>query len=240
VVRTIAREADLAQATIVIVTARDEADTVGATLDALHDAFPGAPVVLADDGSRDGTPAIARAHGARVVGDGRRRGKGGAATVAARVGLELAGESAIYVLCDADLGVSARLLVELRDAVADGRADLAVAAFEHRIGGGFGVARGFARWMLARRCGVELSAPISGQRALTGASLAALLPFAPRFGMEVAMTIDALRRGDRLVEVPIDLAHRATGRSLAGFVHRARQLTDFAEVYVRRRSPKRG
>jgi hypothetical protein len=65
--------------------------------------------------------------------------------------------------------------------------------------------------------------------------LRALLPFAPRFGMETAMNIDAARAGFRIAEVDLNLAHRATGRTLGGFVHRARQLADFLAVYLRRR-----
>ena len=37
----------------VIVTARNEADRLGATLDALAESFPGARVIVADDGSTD-------------------------------------------------------------------------------------------------------------------------------------------------------------------------------------------
>jgi len=49
------------------------------------------------------------------------------------------------------------------------------------------------------------------------------------------MTIDAVRAGYRLRECELDLEHRATGRSPAGFVHRARQLLDFARAYRARR-----
>ena len=83
--------------------------------------------------------------------------------------------------------------------------------------------------------GLELRAPISGQRAMRGATLARLLPFANGFGVETAMTIDAARAGLRVGEVEIDLEHRATGRNAAGFIHRGRQLVDFAKVYVSRR-----
>jgi hypothetical protein len=82
---------------------------------------------------------------------------------------------------------------------------------------------------------VELRAPISGQRALRGGLLPALLPFAPRFGMETAMNIDAARAGYRIAEVELDLEHRATGKTVRGFLHRVRQLVDFAAVYLDRR-----
>src|SRR5436305_8396881 len=98
--------------TIVILTARDEADRLGATLDALARAFPGAPVVLGDDGSRDATAAVARARGAEVVA-GRARGKGGTATLAARRALELGAADTVYVLCAGDLGETAVELAEL-------------------------------------------------------------------------------------------------------------------------------
>src|SRR4051794_41549484 len=38
------------------------------------------------------------------------------------------------------------------------------------------------------------------------------LPFAPGFGIETGMTIDAIRAGLNVVEIEIDLQHRATGR----------------------------
>jgi hypothetical protein len=57
--------------------------------------------------------------------------------------------------------------------------------------------------------------------------------------METAMNIDAARAGFRVGEVELALAHRATGRTLGGFAHRARQLGDFLLVYVSRRRGRR-
>jgi len=62
-----------------------------------------------------------------------------------------------------------------------------------------------------------------------------LLPFAARFGMEMGMTVDAVRAGLRLGEVEVDVAHRATGRNPTGFLHRGRQLADFVLLYLDRR-----
>jgi hypothetical protein len=62
-----------------------------------------------------------------------------------------------------------------------------------------------------------------------------VLPFAHGFGMEVGMTIDAVRAGHRVVEIELDLAHRASGRTLGGFAHRARQLRDSMRAYRARR-----
>ena len=40
------------------------------------------------------------------------------------------------------------------------------------------------------------------------------------------MTIDAVQAGLRVVELALPLRHRATGRDLAGFAHRGRQLAE--------------
>jgi glycosyltransferase involved in cell wall biosynthesis len=219
----------------VIVAARNEADRIGATLAALRGALPGAALWVADDASSDGTAEAAMAAGAQVVSRGRPHGKG--ANVGAAAGAALSGEPVpeLVLLCDGDLGESAARLTALVEAVERGECDLAVAAFSRRVGGGFGVALGFARWAIRRRCGLETRASISGQRAMRTEVLRSVLPFARGYGMEVGMTIDAVRAGYRLGEYELDLSHRATGRSLSGFAHRGRQLADFTRVYLSRR-----
>ncbi len=158
-------------------------------------------------------------------------------TKAAReaLGARPGGPEDVIVLCDGDLGESAGQLGALAAAVAERRADLAVAIFARSVGGGFGLALGFAAWAIRRRCGLRTRAPISGQRALNRATLERVLPFAGGYGMEIAMTVEAVRGGARVMEIELDLSHRATGRTLAGFAHRGRQLLDFARVYALRR-----
>jgi glycosyltransferase involved in cell wall biosynthesis len=222
---------------IVIVSAYDEADRLPDTLAALRDAFPAARVLVADDGSRDATPHVALQAGVELVRSPRTVGKGGATTLAAERALAaaLAPDDPVVVLCDGDLGESARELPALAEAVRAGDLDLAIARFRVKVGGGFGFAVNFSRWATRRLSGLELAAPISGQRAMRGEVLAAVVPFAARFGMETAMNVDAARAGYRVGEVELDLSHRATGKTWRGFVHRARQLADFALVYLNRR-----
>ncbi|HEX8689944.1 MAG TPA: glycosyltransferase [Solirubrobacterales bacterium] len=219
----------------IIVAARNEADRIAATVAALRDALPRAAIWVADDASTDGTAEAALAAGAQVVSRGRPHGKG--ANVSAAAEAALSGEPAprTVLLCDGDLGDSAARLAPLVDAVERGECDLAVAAFSRRVGGGFGIALGSARRAIRGLCGLETAAPISGQRAMRAEVLRATLPFARGYGMEVGMTVDAVRAGYRLREYELDLSHRATGRSLGGFVHRARQLLDFTRVYLSRR-----
>jgi glycosyltransferase involved in cell wall biosynthesis len=223
-------------AVAVIVAARNEADRIGKTLAALREALPGAALWVADDASTDGTAEAAMSAGAQVVSRGRPHGKGANVGAGAEAALSAGPPPELVLLCDGDLDASAAQLVPLLAAVERGECDLAVAAFSRRVGGGFGVALGFARWAIRRRCGLETDAPISGQRAMRTEVLRAVLPFAHGYGMEVGMTIDAVRAGYRLREYEFDLSHRATGRSFAGFVHRARQLADFARAYAARGS----
>jgi glycosyltransferase involved in cell wall biosynthesis len=219
----------------VVVAARDEADRIGETVAALRGAFPAATIWVADDASRDATAELARAAGARVVGRERSRGKGANATAAVEAALGAEPAPRWVLLCDGDLGGSAARLARLVAAVETGECDLAVASFSRRVGGGFGLALGFAHWAIRRLCGAETTAPISGQRAMRVEALRATLPFAAGFGMEIGITVDAVRAGHSLREYELDLEHRASGRTAAGFRHRGVQLRDFLRAYAARR-----
>lgn len=223
---------------IIIVTAYREAPRIAASLDALAATFPGARIVVADDHSDDGTDEAVRAHGgAELVRAPRNLGKGGAATLAAERVLPacVVPDPPTVLLCDGDLGESAAALTGLVDAVTAGTYDLAVAVFARKVGGGFGFAVGYAHDAIERLTGLDLRAPISGQRAMRGEVLAHVVPFAPRFGMEIGMTVDAHRAGFAVGEVELELTHRATGRTWRGFLHRGRQLRDFVAVDRSRR-----
>lgn len=218
-----------------IVAARNEADRVAGTVAALRGAFPGASIWVADDASTDGTAEAAMAAGAQVVSRGRPHGKGVNVTAAAEAALGEGEPPQLVLLCDGDLGDSAARLTPLLAAVEAGECDLAVAAFTQRVGGGFGLALRFARWAIRRLCGFEAHAPISGQRAMRVEVLRATLPFTRGYGMEIGMTVDAVRAGYLISEYELELSHRATGRSLVGFAHRGRQLLDFVRAYFSRR-----
>lgn len=224
----------------VIVAARNEADRVGETVAALRSTFPGATVWVADDASEDGTAEVAMAAGAQVVSRGRPHGKGANVTAAAEAMLSDGPPPPLVLLCDGDLGDTAARLSPLVTAVESGECDLAVAAFANRVGGGFGLALSFAHWAIKRLSGFDAETPISGQRAMRVEVLRATLPFARGFGMEIGMTVDAVRAGYRVGEYELDLTHRATGRSFRGFLHRGRQLLDFVRAYrVRARGRSR-
>jgi hypothetical protein len=197
----------------ILVAARDEEERIGATVAALRKDFPDAEVIVVDDGSRDDTAGVAEGSGARVVRLPH-RGKGQALSLG-----EQAAPEGRLLLCDADLRGDLRPLLE-------SDADLAIAAFSDRQGGGFGIAKRTARALLRLTTGRELDEPLSGQRVLTSAARRRCFPLAAGFGCDSRMTLDALSSGLAVEEIELPLQHRATGRDVRGFVHRARQLRD--------------
>jgi hypothetical protein len=205
----------VAEPLTVLIAARDEESRIGPTVEALGRAFPDAEILVADDGSRDATASAARRAGARVVRFPR-LGKGQALTLAEREA-----QAGRLLLCDADLdGDLAPLL--------DGGADLTIAAFAERQGGGFGIAKRAARTLIRARSAFEAREPLSGPRAFSPAAREACFPLAPGFGCEVRSTIDAVRAGLDVEERELRLRHRATGRNAHGFLHRGRQLLEAA------------
>lgn len=201
-----------------VVPACNEEDRVGESVRALLATGRIDRVLVVDDGSIDGTTEAARSAGASVHRLPRKRGKGRAV----REGLSRVDGDAV-LLADADLGQTAARLCALIDSVEQG-ADLAIASF--RTPGGFGLARGVARSAIRWLGGRKVESPLSGQRALSRRCLEVLEPLPEGWGVELAMTVRALWHGLEVVEVPLDLEHRATGRDLAGFVHRGRQCVE--------------
>ena len=203
----------------ILIAARDEEARIGTTVAELRRRFPGAQVIVADDGSRDATAQVAATAGARVLRLPH-RGKGQALTLAEREA-----PPGDLLLCDADLRGDLTPLLE-------GDADLTIAAFARRQGGGFGIAKRTAGWLIERATGgYRALEPLSGQRRLTQAAREAVFPLAAGFGCEAAMTVDAFNARLSSGHAGLDLEHRATGRDLRGFLHRGRQLRDIVLAF---------
>lgn len=219
-----------------LIPAYEEDDRVGTTVAALLGSGAVDEVIVVDDGSTDHTGETARRAGAAVIRLEQNQGKGAALTVAARTLMGRSDTPAVVLLADADLGSSAPCLAGLVTEVRAGRGDLAIAVPPPAgTGGGFGLVVRAARGGLYRLTGRRFAAPLSGSRAVSGTALPWLVPFGRGFGMEVQMTADAIERGLRVVELPADVRHASTGRTLAGFRHRARQGRDVVAVLLRAR-----
>lgn len=157
------------------------------------------------------------------------------------------------LLIDADLCETAQLSYQLLDVLETTDCDLAIAAFQSQEsastkveGATSGAVKGFGQVLkLARR---ELKraeeqqgrlparswiSPLSGQRALSYANFQKLKPFASGFGVELIMSLEALRLGMKLQEVELQLSHRYTRRNISGILHRFHQYRDIKAALKR-------
>jgi glycosyltransferase involved in cell wall biosynthesis len=223
-----------------VIPALNEADRIQATVAAAL-SLPGVDLaVVVDDGSRDGTAAGAERAGAAVMRHSRNRGKGAAMETGAEAVRLLDrrdGQEPRHLLfLDADLGETAVRAGPLTEPVLSGQADMTIAVFTSIVKlGGHGLVVGLSAAGIRRAAGWAPRQPLNGQRCLTRAAFEAAWPLAYGFGIETALTIDLLRKGMRVAEVEVDLAHRATGTDLRAQLHRARQLADVARALATRR-----
>ena len=127
---------------------------------------------------------------------------------------------ATFLLCDADLGSSAGELAPLVEAVNAGSATWRSPRSRRREGGGFGFALGYAHDAIEDLCGFDADGTDLGPAGDDARALDDVLPFADGFGMEIGMTVDAVRAGHTVKEIELPLTHRATYRTLRGFLHR--------------------
>jgi len=225
----------------VVIPARDEADRIQATVTAAAGIGGVALVIVVDDGSSDATAAVAQRAGAVVTRHRRNRGKGAA--------METGAEAARIVdqrdqrdrprhllFLDADLAETAAQAGPLIDPVLAGKADMTIAVFSTTVKlGGHGLVVGLSGAGIHRATGWRPAQPLNGQRCLTRAAFEAARPLARGWGAETGLTIDLLRKGFRVTEVEVELAHRATGTGIRAQLHRAHQLTDVARALAVRR-----
>ncbi|MCL1880241.1 MAG: glycosyltransferase family 2 protein [Actinomycetia bacterium] len=237
----------------VLIPAYNEERIIATTVEALSSLAGQPDIWVIDDGSKDATAELAQRAGANVCSSQRRLGKGAALTLGierltaaiadggeaggsnpsvnggrSSASSRVASASDIVLLIDADLGASAAKVGPLIEAIAQGQADLAIAVLPSPPDtGGFGLVKSLGKRAIRNLGGgFESRAPLSGQRALTLDTMRQLMPLADGYGVEVVMTIRALQAGMRVLELPMALRHRFTGRDLAGFLHRGRQYLD--------------
>ncbi|MBO0769651.1 MAG: glycosyltransferase family 2 protein [Solirubrobacterales bacterium] len=190
----------------VILPVLDEAEALPGVLAAIPEGF--APLVV-DNGSSDGSAAIARAHGARVVTEPQ-RGFGAACFA----GLSAAGTE-IVCFMDADGSLDPAELPRVSEPVQSGRLDLALGARRPARGAWplhARVANRLIALELHRRSGIPVS-DIGPMRAARRLSLLALGLGDRAFGWPLEMVLAAADAGWRVGEQPVTYRRRAGGTS---------------------------
>ena len=157
-------------------------------------------IILVQDFPAEDAAAVAevcRKYRVHVVRPGKRGGIGGALNAGLAAAL---GE--IIVFMDGAPGfeeTAARLVEEIR-----GGADVALASYPQGAGGNLEVASRLARWGVSRVCGFRCHSTFFGIRALRRRALEAVYPLRSDGGADVALVVDAVRAGLKVVETPLE------------------------------------
>lgn len=213
----------------VVIPAYNESERIVDTIKAVKGIEGITEIIVMNDGSDDDTSGKARTEGVTVIDLNPNRGKGGAMNAALPYI-----KTDIVAFLDGDLGAAAGEAGKIIRPVAEGITDLCIASFPPpRKKGGFGIVKGTAAWAIRKAGKIEVTAPLSGQRAMTIEVLRTVTPFHEGYGVELGMSINALLHGFRLMEVPTTMTHKETGRDLKGFIHRGQQFIDVVRVIRR-------
>jgi glycosyltransferase involved in cell wall biosynthesis len=193
---------------VCVIPAFDAAPTLADVVAGLRRAISDASVIVVDDGSRDGTGAIAARHADSVIRFPRNRGKG----AALRVGLEsaLAGGATEVLTIDADGQHDPRCAPTLMRALET--ADLVIGIRE-RHGSTMPWLRRISNAAAAAAVSVcagrRLCDSQSGYRAIRATALRVIDPAGDRYEYETDFLIRAARAGLRIASVPVPTIYGA-------------------------------
>jgi dolichol-phosphate mannosyltransferase len=214
----------MAPRTLIITPTYNERDNLPRFVDTLLQVVPQAHILVVDDASPDGTGAVADAIAAR---DDRvrvlhRPGKLGLGTAyVAGFQQALAGDYDVIFEMDADLSHDPRHVPAFLEAIQSG-ADVVTGS--RNVPGGGVEGWGLGRHLLSKGgslyARVLLGAPVrdltTGFKAYTRDALNAIDPGSIRsngYSFQIETTYRALRKGLRVVEVPIVFVDRRAGKS---------------------------
>jgi glycosyltransferase involved in cell wall biosynthesis len=205
---------------VAVVPALNEAPSIAQVVGGLlrQSRVPLDAVIVVDNGSNDGTGAIARSAGAAVVVESR-RGYG----YACRAGVAAAKGADVVVLLDGDAADDPDDLPRVVQPLLDGQADLVVGsrALGAREPGSMTPHQVFGNWLAATLMralyGVAVS-DLGPFRAIRRDDLLALDMRELTYGWSVEMMVKAARAGLRYQEVPVSYRRRIGVSKVAGTV----------------------
>lgn len=217
----------------VLVPCYNEAVTIAKVVDDFRRVLPLATVYVYDNNSTDGTADIAREHGA-VVRRETRQGKG---NVVRSMFREI--DADFYLMVDGDDTYPAEAAPALLAPLAADEADMTVG---DRLSNGsygeendrafHGFGNDLVRWLIKVIYGFAFEDVMTGYRAFTRAFVKTMPVLSEGFQIETEISIHAVDRRWRIVDVPIDYRDRPEGSEskLSTFSDGARVLKAIASL----------
>jgi len=202
-----------------IIPAFNEEGWVGKTVEALKEIPDIFEVIVVDDGSTDKTAFEAWNAGATVCRSSFNQGK----SQALRDGTRIA-RGDIFAFVDADLKESALEIKTLISAIGRDEGDMIIASIESSQKAGLGLVKSLAYWGIRYHTGKKMSTPLSGQRVLKRSMWESLNFQSEGFASEVALTIESIKKGYRVKEIPVMISHRFRGNDYKSLFHRGNQF----------------
>ncbi|WP_206214805.1 MULTISPECIES: glycosyltransferase family 2 protein [unclassified Adlercreutzia] len=218
----------------VLVPCYNEALTVGKVIDDFRRVMPEAEVYVYDNNSTDGTAQIAREHGALVRTESR-QGKG---NVVRSMFREV--EADFYVMVDGDDTYPAESAPDLVAPLAAGEADMTVG---DRLSNGsygeendrafHGFGNDLVRWLIKLIYGFAFEDVMTGYRAFTRPFVKTMPVMSSGFQIETEISIHAVDKRWRVVDVPIAYRDRPEGSEskLSTFTDGAKVLGAIASLF---------
>lgn len=198
----------------VLVPCYNEAVTIAKVVDDFKRVLPAATVYVYDNNSSDGTAQIARDHGAVVCHESR-QGKG---NVVRSMFREI--EADYYLMVDGDDTYPAEAAPDLLEPLAALGADMTVG---DRLSNGsygqensrafHGFGNDLVRWLIKVIYGHAFGDVMTGYRAFTRAFVKTMPVLSEGFQIETEISIHAVDKRWRVLEVPIDYRDRPEGSS---------------------------
>ena len=196
----------------VLIPCYNEEITIGKVVDDFKRVLPDADIYVYDNNSSDGTAQIAREHGAIVVHEPR-QGKG---NVVRSMFRDI--EADYYVMVDGDDTYPAEAAPALIAPLAAGEADMTVG---DRLSNGtygeendrafHGFGNDLVRWLIKRIYGFAFEDVMTGYRAFTRAFVKTMPVLSSGFQIETEISIHAVDKRWKIVDVPIDYRDRPEG-----------------------------
>lgn len=217
---------------LAVVPVYNEADKIVDTIEGLKKIDLIDEILIVNDGSIDNTVEVVNKLDVSFINLAKNQGKGFAMKKAIKEK-----EYDYIAFVDGDLESTSVEVEKLICPVVLGEVDFTIAKFPIRLSnthtkGGFGLVKRLAKKGVYFYTKKEIDTSLSGQRVYKKEVMDVIDYIPNRYGIEVAMTIQALKNDFTFKEVPVNMTHRYTDRNFKGFRHRGKQFFDILKTLV--------